>query len=403
MLTVQTITHLAMLVFWFMAASVSGPAMTLRWVALAAAIPVALLARAPSTRVARLPEVWVLLLVLGSYGLLLSALSVAPTMAVSKCLAFTACSLVFLAGGVTLVERFGRDRVLSAWRMVWRGFLAFSIVSVLLGRWRQDAAGLYGPSGNPNQYGSMLLSLGLILAVPSMKELRGWRAAETAIGTALLLATRSRAALAAALVGAAVALLLHRGRGRWAWASAILVVATLSVVLRTEQTTASVRSVTEGSTLAEITQTRLTTWEDSWNGMKEGLPFGLGWGVKAGTMPVWSLDVKTLGFGREEGTSWLPIGEELGIPGFLLFGLLSFVLVRAVRGSPFRPKVLGGTALAAYFVLASFEGWLLSPGNWESAAFWTTLGILFARPGESAVSLVPLSPPTPAPAFGGIP
>ncbi len=160
-----------------------------------------------------------------------------------------------------------------------------------------------------------------------------------------------------------------------------------------------VSSVTEGTTLGEMASTRMTTWEESWKGMKAGLPLGLGWGVKAGQMPVWTFDVKTLGYGREEGTSWLPIGEELGIPGFLLFGWLWFLLARAIGPSPSRPRVVVGAALAGYFVLATFEGWLLSPGNWETAAFWTTLGILLARP---AVAGAPLPAPSPSPERVGV-
>ena len=113
-----------------------------------------------------------------------------------------------------------------------------------------------------------------------------------------------------------------------------------------------------------------------------------------------SFDLKTLGYGREEGTSWLPVGEELGLPG----------LRSSSRGSGgarspapsvqprARSRILGGAMLAAYFILATFEGWFLSPGNWESAAFWTTLGIVFASPWPMAP---PLRPPMASPAPGG--
>jgi hypothetical protein len=56
--------------------------------------------------------------------------------------------------------------------------------------------------------------------------------------------------------------------------------------------------------------------------------------------------------------------------------------------------------LVLLFVVASFEGWFLSPGNWESMVFWGTIGILLARPAPSAVPMRAPDRPPPALAFG---
>lgn len=400
MLTVQVALHLLMLCVWWVDATVGG-AGNLRWAALAIAVPVALLARNGSPRSTRLPRGFGVLLVLAAYGVAIGFRSEAPVWALTKCMAYAATSLVFLSGGVSLVERFGRDRVLLVWRMLWRALLAYSVVAVGLGLWKSGPEGLYGPTGNPNMFGSILLSMGLILCIPVKAENNLIRLAEIGIGGALLVATRSRASLGGVLLGAAMAILLYPGLRRWAWAAAILVITTSVVLSRSEQAISNLEVVAEGSTLGEVTRSRSENWERSWEAMKAGLPFGLGWGVKDGMKSEWSLSIAGRTRGREEGTSWLPIGEELGIPGFVLFAWLWVGLVRAVAVAPVRSRVAGGAALTTYFVLATFEGWLLSPGNWESAAFWTTLGILLARPSESGVLSVPAPLQPAVPAFGG--
>jgi hypothetical protein len=128
--------------------------------------------------------------------------------------------------------------------------------------------------------------------------------------------------------------------------------------------------------------------------MVAALPFGMGWGVKEDAPKSWTMDVQSLGHGREEGTSWLPVGEELGLPGLGLVAWLWIAALRAARGQPHRVRILAIASLTILFVIASFEGWFLSPGNWESMAFWSSLGLLLARP---APSIAPSRAPAPLP------
>lgn len=395
MLTLQVLVHFLMMCVWWIAATVGGVD-KLRWVLLAVAIPVTLLSRSSSLRGTRLPVGWGVLLALGVYGTVIAPLSPAPEWALAKCVAFAASTTVFMAGGVSLVERFGRDRVLGGWRVAWRALLLYSVLVIGSGGARSGPEGLYGFTGNPNMYGSILLGFGLILTPARQNQSRLWRALELGGGAALLLATRSRASLAAALVAAGVAVFLHRGRSGRLWAGVICVATVVVLVAQPDQTLRQLSNTAEGGSVSEILRSRAQNWSDSWDGMLAGMPLGLGWGIKAGQKQQGEQSLTSTYHGREEGTSWLPIGEELGLPGFILFALLWAAMFRAAAGCPPGVRALAGATLAAYFVLATFEAWLLSPGNWETAWFWTTMGIILARPSTAIASPARSAKPPPS-------
>jgi len=276
-----------------------------------------------------------------------------------------------------------------------RVLLVVAMAAYAGGAWRRGPEGLYGPTGNPNMFGSILATFGLVVLVPSAKDRTRWLLVEGLGLVILLLATRARASFASVLAAATVSIALGTNPRRWAWVTFGLVLLGVTLVASPDRSVATFSNVAEGATVRDVLATRTGVWKESWDAMVEGLPFGYGWGVKKG-QKAWEFDVKTFGFGREEGTSWLPTGEELGLPGLLIVGWLWIRLATRSRRQPGLVARFGLTALTLYFVLATFEGWFLSPGNWESMAFWTTLGIAFAaaRPVSWPEGPAPLEPPS---------
>lgn len=370
-----------------------------RWVALALAVPIGVLVRAAGSPRVSMARVLVPTTLLVGYGLALAPTSALPGLAIAKCVTFGLTVFACLSGGAALVERFGRDRIIEVWRAFFRATLLVCVVAVPTGLWLRGPEGVYGPTGNPNMFGAILLILGLVEVIPPARRLTLLYAAELAATVALLVATRARASIAAACGATAVAFLLHQGRGRWAWAGFLVAIGSAALLFTPEASFREAVQVAEGSSTREILQTRLGNWEVSWDAMTQSLPFGQGWGVKHGVTRKWAFDLKTWGYGREEGTSWLPVGEELGLPGLFLVAWIWWCAIASVRAAPARSRVLGGAMLTAYFILASFEGWFLSPGSFECAAFWTTLSIVFARLSDARLPV----PDAPLGAVGAIP
>jgi hypothetical protein len=392
-----SLSFAAMGLAWFAAACTAGIATWIRWPLLALALLTVGLARATRRSVVALAPVAVPLALLAAYGIGLSAFSRAPALAFAKCVVFTATAWTCLQGGALWVDRFGRDAIFARWRTVWIVFLAVAVAGSVLGRWRTGPEGLYGFTGNPNQLASLVGSLGLLLFVPYGLQIRNWKTwVEGVASVGLVLATRSRTAIAAVAGAIVVALVVGRARHRWGLVAVPLLVAAASFVFLPDQSVRQVQTVADTPTFGGILRTRESNWRASWEGLVEGMPMGLGWGVKAGKTPEWNWDSRTWGYGREEGTSWLPIGEELGLPGIALFLWIWVVLARAAHSAVLQPLALGG--LTFFFVMATFEGWLLSGGNWESFAFWTFVGVVLAHP---RVAPAPLPPPREATAPAG--
>jgi hypothetical protein len=395
------LSFLAMAATWFVAACTTGPATRLRWPVLAATVAALAVARILHPSRVRVPPIGVPLALLGAYGVVLSAFSAVPALALTKCVVFVATVSACVLGGALCVELWGRDAIFRGWRRLWLVFLGVSVAGLALGRWASGPEGLYGFTGNPNQFAALVGSIGLLLFLPSGP--RGWRvSAETAVAAALIVATRSRTVIAAVGAAAIVALAVGRGWQKWALAAAPVLVAGAAFFFLPEQSLAQVRSVADTERVADLFRTRESNWAESWDAMNAGLPFGFGWGVKRDPMRGgWSLsEGRTWGFGREEGTSWLPIGEELGLPGFVLFAWIWIAIVRSAHGAVLQPVALGG--ITFFLVMATFEGWLLSPGNWESFAFWAFVGIVLASPRRAAAPAPARPPSLPAARAGAL-
>jgi hypothetical protein len=377
---------------WYGAVTGWGAAFWLRWVVVGPALALAWIALLVAPRRTRLPRVVLPLVLLVAYGLGVSVASKSSDLAFWKATAFGVTSMAALVCGAVLVERFGRDRVLVLWRWCWRAFLVFSLLALATGHWQRDSAGLAGPSNNPNMYAALVVTFGLVLLNVHPGQRVGWLyVLESGAAVALLFATRSRASMAGAAAAVVLAVVLGRRARRWWIAGGIGLACALALLLTPEVTVRGMEDVLEVSGGRSVFETRAATWEASWDAMLAGLPFGFGWGVKEVTAREWSMDAVSTGYGREEGTSWLPIGEELGLPGFVFWAWIWWALFRCALTAPDRVRPLAVGALGYYFVLATFEGWLLSPGSWECWAFWLTIGILLARP-RRVVHPIPPAP-----------
>jgi hypothetical protein len=395
-LTAGSTVYLAMVATWLLAACIAGSAIWLRWVFLAVGLVVLPPVRIVAARRTRLPPLILPLAILSAYGVVLGLTSRAPALALAKCVTFATTVGVCLVGGTLLVERFGRTPFLSGWRLAWRLFLALAVAGTVTNYWRHDSGGVYGPTGNPNQFASIVCSLSLVLFADAWdRRSTKWLAVETALGAYVLLATRARASMAAIAVGTAVAILVAQGRGRWLAVGGVLLVLAAAAAFVPEQTVERASDVLEIRHDSDVWDTRRPAWETSFDAMVAGLPFGFGWGVKLHGGTQWEGQMQALWHGREEGTSWLPVGEELGFPGMILMGWLWVALARSAMHAPRSVRRLSCGGLAFFFTLATFEGWLLSPGNWESMAFWTFVGVMLARPvaGLARSDAPPLPPP----------
>ena len=251
-----------------------------------------------------------------------------------------------------------------------RGLLALAIVAGLAGAtaiagmiW-QGSARAAQPLGNAVVLGSFLATLTpLVLAVALSARGRLRVVAWTVLVLALagLLGTRSVAAIAAVVVGAAIA--LPRGRRRW------LLVPLLAGVLVLGSRLGRLATGEDGSL-----QARTSYWLGGLRGIAERPLFGWGPGSTAWTLAPFArprpganppgealVDLHSLP---------LQLGYELGLPGLALVGLLAgaFGLARLreapregeadLRRGALAGLAAGGTALLAGPTLGTTAPWL---------------------------------------------
>lgn len=134
----------------------------------------------------------------------------------------------------------------------------------------------------------------------------------------------------------------------------------------------------------DVFSSRRANWDQTIAATALVGPLGAGFGVSA-DQPFRPEDFSWASmslYGREQGSAWLAVREQLGIPGQVLFALLggsvAALAVRAVRGirqghTPPSAGVLAGVALGLW-LLSFFEAWTLAPGSAESGFFWLALG-----------------------------
>lgn len=135
---------------------------------------------------------------------------------------------------------------------------------------------------------------------------------------------------------------------------------------------------------ASVLHSRLSVWEDSYEGAIEGGWLGLGYGVSAGFADFnMERGLTAVGYGREKGNSQLAIIEETGLIGLFLYlilitYLISKLIIMYFNASNQGDKILIGIITGVFsglIVLSFFEGWWTSSGSLESIYFWILVGI----------------------------
>jgi hypothetical protein len=117
----------------------------------------------------------------------------------------------------------------------------------------------------------------------------------------------------------------------------------------------------------------------------------VGFGVAKGYSEDWRFAFDTAGAGREKGSSFLALVEEVGLIGssFVLLPLAWLLVNATQRLADFRRRHKMGEEFWVILTLsaclvgglanASVEAWLTSTGFFSAVLFWLVFGVLAAR------------------------
>ena len=131
----------------------------------------------------------------------------------------------------------------------------------------------------------------------------------------------------------------------------------------------------------EIFYSRISPWEESYDGAVAGGMIGLGYGLSVGEYEFQG-GLTAVGYGREKGNTQLAIVEETGLIGLTLYFVLHVVLfAKLVDGFRAAPRgdlriLLGliiGT-LSGLVLQSLVEAWWVAPGSVQYAFFWALAG-----------------------------
>jgi O-antigen ligase len=138
-------------------------------------------------------------------------------------------------------------------------------------------------------------------------------------------------------------------------------------------------------------QSREEALRATWDAAKESPVIGVGFGAAKGYSEDWQFGFETADAGREKGSSYLALIEEVGLIGLaLLVAPLAWVTIRAAgRLSRLRtrhpPPAEFWTTLTLSACLvgglgdASSEAWLTAAGFFSTVMFWLIFGVLASR------------------------
>ncbi len=255
--------------------------------------------------------------------------------------------------------------------------------------------------GNPNALGAAtgVVGVPVMLWAASVAEtpaLRRRRFFALALCGSLLYVSNSRASI----LGAAVALLLFTIVARYhrllvQCVFLCLFFLTIIAVVSPSRANDMVSSFTgrmlykDPASSHEILDSRLSPWEETLSVIRQHPWFGSGFGtselggVRPTSMP--SSVHTTPGWNREHGSSYLAIGEYLGLLGVLPFLALLLILLhrvfrafRRVRATANPSDLCTPLALVivAGLVHAGFEDWLFAVGSYLCVFFWVCAFLL---------------------------
>lgn len=255
--------------------------------------------------------------------------------------------------------------------------------------------------GNPNALGAVIG----VVAIPVLfwaaftaetRALRQRRLIALLLSTGLLYVSNSRASI----LGATVAVLIFSIAARYQrllfqFALVFLFLFTFMAVVNSSHTDDLVSSVAgrilykDPTDNHEILESRISPWEQTFSSIRRHPWFGSGFGtsdlgsVRPDSTPS---SVSTApGWNREHGSSYLALGEYLGLLGAGPFAILLLMvlhrLIRAfrwVRLTGNRADVCVPFALVviAGLVHAGFEDWLFAVGSYLCVFFWVCAFLL---------------------------
>lgn len=215
----------------------------------------------------------------------------------------------------------------------------------------------------------------------------------------LIVQSRSRASLVAAIIAAMVILYAFRYT-RTLGAAGIAVGISLAVLFFYFPQTfrlLAVQVVYKGDVNSQSATSRQGPWEEDIAKIKESPWLGSGFGASRGLSEWWTGGFESWEYDREKGSSYLALLEGLGIigsiPFVLLLGSIIYGIYRACNLTRSGGQLLAipiAGLLSAGLANAFFEGWLIAPGYYLAVIFWISafaLSDVLAQPAASRAFL----------------
>lgn len=327
--------------------------------------------------------------------LISTANSVSPLLTFYKAAAF-ACLLVYAGIGARLSVA-GHEKTFIEYLTVSCGLLTCLLaLSVFVFH--------YNPFFNPNNLGAaMSVLVWPLLFCRVVSQRLSWKTLLNLVTAALCLGlivqSRSRASLVAAIIAAMVILYAFRYT-RTLGAAGIAVGISLAVLFFYFPQTfrlLAVQVVYKGDVNSQSATSRQGPWEEDIAKIKESPWLGSGFGASRGLSEWWTGGFESWEYDREKGSSYLALLEGLGIigsiPFVLLLGSIIYGIYRACNLTRSGGQLLAipiAGLLSAGLANAFFEGWLIAPGYYLAVIFWISafaLSDVLAQPAASRAFL----------------
>jgi O-antigen ligase len=244
---------------------------------------------------------------------------------------------------------------------------------------------------NPNAIGAVYGMFFIpVLAAEIGKHRRGLtRLASTCVFSLAavgLLATQSRAGIAAGIISLAVLILPKRGLGIWVLVVGMTGIVILALFIGVPTSDIVHRLVYRNEVMLEGSG-RFPVWAEIWRRFLDKPFLGSGLGVSETGLTPRVVEFSSAGYTIEKGNSYLGLLEELGAIGAtvfivaLLVPILRACVRRLIRATSMTGKedlclvavVMGGLANAI------FEAWLLSVGSILGFSFWLFAALLMSQ------------------------
>lgn len=341
---------------------------------------------------------WPAPLVVGSLFPLLCLASIEWSWAVPltamKASLMAAVFVVASVGGFHLGRRADSDtQILFSWAAAGLFWAGLTVVGVGLGRGFGET-GFRGGTSNENMFasGAAMVSFPLseyLLATPWSHRpwVRTVAKASPWLWGFLILLSRSRGGLVVYLIVASVWWFTGVRRRRLSWFVPVGALACSFVLLLGMP---SVAGEVQGFVYKQpesgedFFYSRRRNWIETEAAIELVGPLGAGLGVAADEpfrSDMISMNT-TVGYGREQGSAWLALREQLGFPGQAVYALIGVAIVAALLRAAASTRsghagvarsLLWAIALGLYAV-SFVEAWTVAPGSAEAAFFWTAVG-----------------------------